>query len=208
LPRILLVDNYFVREKASELEKSIASHGASVTVIGSAGSSAAKFDEFDGVVLSGSPAMLSAEDSEAPYTGEMDAIRRSTVPVLGICFGHQLMSIAYGSEVLQAPSPTKRYVRTEIVGKDALFSGLPKTISVFESHHEIVETVPKDFVLLARSRTSPVAAMRHGKRPLFGVQFHPERNTPERPHGDVFVGNFVRACGRNARIQHSGRKET
>jgi GMP synthase (glutamine-hydrolysing) len=208
LPRILLVDNYFVRDKASELQKSLTSNGASVTVIGSSASSAAKFDEFDGVVLSGSPAMLSEDGSERAYLGEMDAMRGSTVPILGICFGHQLMSLTYGSKVVKARSPTKRFVSTEVLGRDRLFNGLPRRISVFESHHEVVEAVPEGFVLLAKSRTSPVAAMKHGKRPLFGVQFHPERNTPEKPDGDLFVGNFVKVCGRNGRIHQAAEEET
>ncbi len=178
-----------------------------MTVIGSSDSSAAKFDEFDGVVLSGSPAMLSGAGSETPYLGEMDAISGSTVPILGICFGHQLMSMTYGSKVVMAPSPTKRFVSTEVLWKDRLFSGLPKRISVFESHHEVVESVPEGFVLLARSPTSPIAAMKHRERPLFGVQFHPERNTPEKPDGDVFVGNFVQVCGRSGRIHEFARRE-
>jgi GMP synthase (glutamine-hydrolysing) len=194
LPRILLVDNYLVPGRAGELEKSLASNGASVTVIGSSEPTARGFNKFDGVVLSGSPAMLSEEGAENQFSEEMEAIKRSQVPILGICFGHQLMGLAYGSKVIKAPRPTKRYVETEVLLKDALFSGLPRRISVYESHYELVDAVPREFLLLARSPTSPIAAMRHSRLPLFGVQFHPERNSPRKPNGDSFVGNFVRAC--------------
>jgi GMP synthase (glutamine-hydrolysing) len=194
LPRILLVDNYLASGKARELEESLASNGASVSVIGSSESTAGRFNDYDGVVLSGSPAMLSEKGSEDQFLDEMNAIKESRVPLLGICLGHQLMGRAYGSRVIKASQPTKKYVDTEVLVKDSLFSGLPERISVYESHYELVETVPKGFLLLARSPTSPIAAMRHRKLPLFGVQFHPERNTTGRPDGDTLIGNFVKAC--------------
>ena len=202
MPRILLVDNYLARGKSRQLEESLASNGASVTVMGSSESTAGRFDEYDGVVLSGSPAMLSEEDSEDQFLDEMNAIEESRAPLLGICFGHQLMGQAYGSRVIKASEPTRKYVDTEVLVNDALFSGLPKRISVYESHYELVETVPRDFLLLARSPTSPIAAMRHRKLPLFGVQFHPERNTTGRPDGDTLVGNFIKACANgNLRVE-------
>lgn len=200
MPRILLVDNYFVEGKISQLRASLAGSGASVTVIGSADSAPERFNEYDGVVLSGSPAMLSEPGSDAPYSGEIEAIRQSRVPVLGICFGHQLMGRAFGSKVVRGAEEIKRYVETEVLAEDSLFAGLPKIISVFESHYEVVETIPKDFVLLARSPTSQIAAMRHGTLPLFGVQFHPERSSESMPDGNVLVGNFVRACARRTII--------
>ena len=200
LPRILLVNNYLVEEKIRQLEASLASNGASVTVIESADSTPKRFNEYDGVVLSGSPAMLSDPGSEAPYSGEIEAIKQSKAPVLGICFGHQLMGRAFGSRVIRGAEEIKRYVETEILVKDPLFARLPRIISVFESHYEVVETLPKDFVLLARSPTSQIAAMGHNALPLIGVQFHPERNSQPMPDGNVLVGNFVRACSRRTII--------
>ena len=200
MPRILLVDNYNVAGKEEQLKKSLESNGATVTLISASDSSPKVFDEHDGVVLSGSPAMLSEDGSEAPFSGEMDAIRASRVPMLGICFGHQLMARAFGSTVLRGPSYTRRYVETEVLANDSLFVGLGKRISVYESHLELVGSVPKDFRLLATSPTSPVAAMRHKRLPIFGVQFHPEQNSAENPDGDTFVRNFVQACTRASRI--------
>ena len=189
-----MVDNYLVHGKAGQLKESLASNGASVSVTGSSESTARRFNEYDGVVLSGSPAMLSEKGSEVQFLDEMNAIKESQAPLLGICFGHQLMGRAYGSRVIRASQLTNRYVDTEVLAKDALFSGLPKRISVYESHYELVETVPEGFLLLAKSPTSPISAMRHRKLPLFGVQFHPERNSAGRPDGDTLVGNFVKAC--------------
>ena len=190
-----MVDNNLVHGKTGELERSLSSNGASVEVLLHSGSSADLFDRFDGVVLSGSSAMLSGQGSQSAFREEVEAVRSSRVPILGVCFGHQLIGLAYGSKVVRAPRPTKRYVETQVLVGDGPFSGLPRTLSVYESHHELVEPLPAGFILLARSETSPVAAMRHRRLPIFGVQFHPERNGPKNPDGDAFIRNFVRGCG-------------
>ena len=57
---------------------------------------------------------------------------------------------------------------------------------------KVVKSLPDGFALLARSETSRIATMKHPGRPLYGVQFHPERFTKEHPEGDAVVGNFLR----------------
>jgi len=194
LPRVLLVDNYLAEGRVKQIEKSLASNGAAVTVIKNGESSADRFNRFDGVVLSGSPAMLSEDGSDLKYSSQMRAIRGARVPVLGVCFGHQLMGRAFGARVIRGPEAIEKYVETEVLVKDPLFAGVAKRMNVYESHYEVVETLPEGFVLTARSPSSPIAAMRHRTLPLIGVQFHPEHNSPERPDGDRFVGNFVKSC--------------
>jgi GMP synthase (glutamine-hydrolysing) len=63
---------------------------------------------------------------------------------------------------------------------------------LLESRHEIVKSLPDGFDLVAKSETSEIATMRHKSRPLYGIQFHPERYTKENPDGNAVVGNFVR----------------
>jgi GMP synthase (glutamine-hydrolysing) A subunit len=195
LPRVLLVDNYFAEGRVKQLEKSLSSNGATVTVIKNAESSAEKFNRFEGVVLSGSPAMLSEKGSEEKYSSQIRAIRDSAVPILGICFGHQLMGRAFDARVIKGPEGIEKYVETEVLVKDPLFEGLANRINVYESHYEEVESLPEGFILTARSACSSIAAMRHRSLPLVGVQFHPEHNSPEKPDGDRFVGNFVKSLG-------------
>ena len=62
---------------------------------------------------------------------------------------------------------------------------------LLESRHEVVSALPEGFRLLAKSETSPIAAMRHESRPLYGIQFHAERYTEENPAGRAVIGNFV-----------------
>jgi len=195
LPKLLLVNNYgpSSADRALILKHSLERAGASVEVASWAGASSSLFSRFDGVVLSGSHEMLSRERTRQKFASEAEAVVSSTVPFLGICFGHQLIGHAFGSRVLPLQSPVKGYVDVEVVSDDRLFSGLPGTITVLESHHEVVTSLPPGFVLLARSRTSDICAMRKEGSQIYGVQFHPERSSGKKPHGQSVLSNFVRS---------------
>ena len=193
--RVLAVNNYPTEERFEKLRKCIDTTGADVTSISWNGTAASKFSEFDGVVLSGSPDMMSEKGTQKKFRAEIEALRDSQVPILGVCFGHQMMACAFGSRVIKDEENVLRFVKTTVLKDDPLFSGLPSEMMLLESRHEIVESLPEGFSLLARSETSPIAAMKHQRRPLYGVQFHPERYSQENPAGMKVVGNFVRLLG-------------
>lgn len=195
MPGVLTVNNYSSGEWFESLTASLTSNGARVTEAAATDSSASLFNKYDGVVLSGSQAMLSEQRVQSKYAAEMEAIRGTRVPLLGICFGLQLIGCAYGSKVVKKGPMIREYVDTQILKSDALFSGLPRTIRVLESHEEVLEPLPKGFELLATSRTSPIAAVRHSKLTMRGLQFHPERNDSTNPHGNTVVANFVKSLG-------------
>ena len=190
--RVLAVNNYPTRERFERLENCLVENGADVTSVDWGEEKASRFNGFDGVVLSGAPDMMSEVVTQRKFTSEVEAVRESAVPVLGVCFGHQLMAHAFGSEVVTEPENVLRFVKTTVLLKDPLFRGLPKEVMLLESRHEIVRNLPPGFLQLARSDTTPLAAMKHEKRPLYGVQFHPERYTSDNPAGKTVVGNFVR----------------
>jgi GMP synthase (glutamine-hydrolysing) len=191
LPRVLVVNNYPTRERVLRLEKCLEEGGAEVLSSEWAEVSARKFDACDGVVLSGSPEMLSESKTQAKYEAEARAVRESDVPVLGICFGHQLMAHAFGAKVVRDKEPVLGMVKTKVVKEDPLFSGLPRSMMLLESRYEVVASLPEGFSLLAKSATSAIAAMRHNRRLLYGVQFHPERYTQANAEGREVVRNFV-----------------
>jgi GMP synthase (glutamine-hydrolysing) len=192
LVRVLAVNNYPTPERFERLRLCIEGNGALVTSVEWNGLSRGMFDSFDGVVLSGSPDMMSEEKTRVKFTLESEAIFESKVPVLGVCFGHQMIARAFGTEVVKDGRHVLDMVKTNVLAEDPLFEGLPKSLMLLESRHEVVKSLPGGFRLLARSATSEVAAMKHGKRTLYGVQFHPERYTKENPEGNKVVGNFVR----------------
>jgi len=73
-----------------------------------------------------------------------------------------------------------------------IFSGLPETITVWESHCDEVKSLPPDFVCTATNQVSDIQAMQHTSLPLFGVQFHPELFDEEHPHGRTILENFLK----------------
>lgn len=190
--RVLAVNNYPSDERFDRLRKCLELNGASVTAVGWNGCSPSEFGRFDGVALSGSPDMLSEERARLKYAEEMESIRGTATPLLGVCFGLQLIATAFGSEVVKDARPVLDFVSTDLIVDDPLFAGIPKPASLLESRHEVVKSVPSGFRLIARSETSPIAGVRHEKLPIYGVQSHPERYSSQHPDGNLLVGNFVR----------------
>lgn len=143
-----------------------------------------------GIVLSGGPASVYAEG--AP-TLDPELLRMG-IPVLGICYGMQVMAHSLGGEV--AKTGTSEYGKTDMkVGDDSLlFRALPRKQSAWMSHRDTVSSVPQGFKAVASSKGSMVAAMENVTGRLYGVQFHPE--VAHTPYGlDIFKNFLYEVCG-------------
>jgi GMP synthase (glutamine-hydrolysing) len=145
-----------------------------------------------GVVLSGGPASVYDDDvpSLDPGLLELD------VPVLGICYGMQLMAKVAGGSVRAAEAREYGRARMEVLEADGLFRGFEpgEEITVWMSHGDQIEALPEGFRALGRTETAPVAALRAVDRELYGVQFHPE--VVHTPRGEEILENFVfEVCG-------------
>ena len=151
----------------------------------------------DIVILTGSNFMLSKPDTRMVFQPEMDLVRELDLPILGICFGHQLIGAAYGSKVEDLGHNIREFKEVRLIGEDPLFDGLPGSIRVSESHRQALTRVPEGFRHLAESATSRVEAMCHQKRPIYGVQFHPERSDEKRPHGRIIIQNFLKLAAKS-----------
>ena len=133
---------------------------------------------YRGVVVTGSPAMVSdgADWSEAAAEWLRAAVSEK-IPVLGVCFGHQLLAHALGGRV--GDNPRGRQMGTQPVrltaaaASDELFSQLPGCFPAQTSHQQAVLELPDDAVLLATSPRDALHAFRYGHR-VWGIQFHPE----------------------------------
>ncbi len=191
MTKVLAVNNYPGEERFRRLRSCLEGAGAEVTSVGWEGADVPLFSKHDGVVLSGSPDMMSEDSILAKFSGEVGAIRDSRVPILGVCFGHQMIARAFGSRVVKAPAHVLKFVRTDPVVQGGLFEGLSRHPMLLESRYEVVESLPERFVPLASSETTPIAAMKHRSLPVYGVQSHPERFTKENPEGRALVRNFV-----------------
>jgi len=149
-----------------------------------------------GVILSGGPS--SVYEPGAP--GLPAWVLAGGLPVLGICYGMQLLTHALGGTV--APAGEREYGPADIRldGGDPLWAGLDALQPVWMSHGDRITAPPPGFVPLARSTHSPYAAIRHAERPLYGVQFHPE--VTHTPAGADILRNFaLGVCGCEPRWQ-------
>lgn len=114
----------------------------------------------------------------------MDLIRLAverSIPLLGVCYGHQMIAKTYGGAnvVRKSPAPEFGWVRINQTREHPLFEGLPRTFYSFQAHFEEIRTAPEGMVVTAESERCAIQAFYFEKKPLFGVQFHPERNADE-----------------------------
>lgn len=129
------------------------------------------------IVLSGGPASVYAEGAPTLDVALLEA----GIPVLGICYGFQLMARALGGEVARTGTAEYGATQMSLTGQDAvLFEGLPERLSVWMSHGDAVTAAPAGFRITAKTSTTPVAAFEDASRRLAGVQFHPEVRHCER----------------------------
>ena len=141
-----------------------------------------------GVIISGAPILI----TEIDYTKHLEQfsfLKELTIPVLGICFGHQIIGLLHGA----LPSRQKEdrdWQTIESLEEHPLFDKLPVEFEMMEDHCESI-SLPKDFRLLAVSDACVNEGMCHNSKPLFGVQFHPEVSGNQ---GTLFIENFVNIC--------------
>jgi anthranilate synthase/aminodeoxychorismate synthase-like glutamine amidotransferase len=122
----------------------------------------------------------------------------ATIPILGVCLGHQSIGEAYGGKVVRAPRGVM-HGKTSKVSHDGtgLFEGVPSPLEVMRYHSLVVESasLPKSLVVTAVAVDDPteIHALRHATHPVWGVQFHPESILTQ--HGKRILQNFLRmAC--------------
>jgi GMP synthase (glutamine-hydrolysing) len=111
------------------------------------------------------------------------------VPILGICYGHQMIGKTWGSEVGKGKSAGYGLGEIDVCKKDILFDGIPDSFNVWVSHYDELKTLPEGFTRLAYSDGCEIEAMRHNELPVFGVQFHPE--VWHTDYGENILANFI-----------------
>ena len=117
------------------------------------------------------------------------------LPIFGVCLGHQAMGQAFGGEVIQAQAIMHGKFSEVSHGGGGLFRGIPSPFRATRYHSLAVKrtSVPDCFTVDAWTADGEVMGMSHKRRPVYGVQFHPESIATE--HGHAIVGNFLAAAG-------------
>ncbi|HRP90753.1 MAG TPA: glutamine-hydrolyzing GMP synthase [Edaphocola sp.] len=144
-------------------------------------------DDIKGVILSGSP--FSVNDANAPKP-EVAAWAQK-VPVLGICYGAQLLASQYGAEVGKSSSREYGRAHINLKSEDVFLNGIENGTQVWMSHSDSIKALPEGFSLLADTDSIPVAAFKVNKfeKPVYGIQFHPE--VTHSTQGKIILKNFA-----------------
>ena len=169
-----------------------------------------------GIILSGGPASVS--DEGAPRCDP--AIFTLGAPVLGICYGMQVMTEALGGRVARAPEREYGHARVRLERARSLFGALPEELRVWASHGDFVAVAPPGFAVVATSANAPVAAMEDPTHGLYALLFHPEVAHTEGGTeiirnfaydicgctGDWTMASFVREATERIRAQTGGQR--
>ncbi len=190
MARILVVDNYdsFV----FNIVQYLAQLGAECTVVRNDQVEAAEAAKYDGVLISpgpGTPAKAGVSIAMIKYCAE------HSIPLFGVCLGHQAIGEAFGATVSRAPELL--HGQTSIVyhnGKGVM-TNLPSPFTATRYHSLAVEadTVPDVLEVTSKTDSGVIMSLRHKSLPIEGVQFHPESVLTE--HGHKMLANFLAQCG-------------
>ena len=138
-----------------------------------------------GIIFSGGPASVYEPDAPKPD----ERIYDLGLPILGICYGLQVLTEHFGGKVVKADRHEYGKAELEVLNDEDLFYGLPKKMDVWMSHGDKVVELPKGFEPIAKTENSPFASIRNKEKKIWGVQFHPE--VSHTPLGKDILKNFA-----------------
>lgn len=144
----------------------------------------AELTKFRAIILSGGPQNIS-EGSHVRVDSALFTLKK---PILGICYGMQLLASELGGKIER--SDKREYGRALVTTKPSiLFEGLSESEEVWMSHGDQVQELPNGFTVIGQSETCPIAGMENSKEGVFGIQFHPE--VSHTPNGMRILENFI-----------------
>jgi para-aminobenzoate synthetase component 2 len=190
MARILVIDNYdsFVFNLVQYLQQL----GAECTVVRNDEVEASEAGKYDGVLISpgpGTPDKAGVSIAMIKYCAE------KSIPLFGVCLGHQAIGEAFGATVSRAPELLHGKTSQVIHNGGGVLSNLPSPFTATRYHSLAVEreTVPAVLEITGSTESGVVMSMRHTTLPIEGVQFHPESVLTE--HGHQMLANWLVTCG-------------
>jgi len=190
MSRILVVDNYdsFVYN----LVQYLGQIGAETTVLRNDEVTVDMAHDYDGVLVSPGP----GTPEEAGISIELvKHCAANSIPLFGVCLGHQAIGVAFGGTVSRAPELLHGKTSVVTHANKGVLRDLPSPFTATRYHSLAIEdgTLPDEIEVIARTDSGVIMAVQHKSLPISGVQFHPESVLTE--HGHQMLGNWLVACG-------------
>jgi para-aminobenzoate synthetase component 2 len=190
MARILVIDNYdsFVFNLVQYLQQL----GAECTVVRNDEVEASEAAKYDGVLISPGPG---TPDKAGVSIAMINFCAENSIPLFGVCLGHQAIGEAFGATVSRAPELLHGKTSQVIHNGAGVLANLPSPFTATRYHSLAVErdTVPAVLEITGSTESGVVMSMRHTTLPIEGVQFHPESVLTE--HGHLMLANWLVKCG-------------
>lgn len=190
MARILVIDNYdsFVFNLVQYLQQL----GAECTVVRNDEVEASEAAKYDGVLVSPGPG---TPDKAGVSIAMINFCAEKSIPLFGVCLGHQAIGEAFGATVSRAPELLHGKTSQVIHNGKGVLTNLPSPFTATRYHSLAVErdTVPTVLEITGETESGVVMSMRHTTLPIEGVQFHPESVLTE--HGHLMLANWLVRCG-------------
>jgi len=147
-------------------------------------------EKVSGIILGGSNLKYSNKLCACSINNNIISLLEFNVPILGICFGYQTLSMAYGGNVTSMGKMVDTRKKVQLK-KSKIFKGLKKEEKFKFMHGDYVDEIPKSFKVIAKTSNGMVQGIQHKIKPIYGVQFHPEISGKS---GEVLLDNFLNMC--------------
>ena len=146
-------------------------------------------DDVEGFILSGGPESSNIEGNPTIHQDIFDTKK----PILGLCYGMQVLSFQEGGKVINEGKKEFGYAELNLLSESKIFENTDTIIDVWMSHGDKVDSLPAGYEITASSPNSPIAAFQNQEKKYFGLQFHPE--VTHTKYGKEIIKNFVDICG-------------
>ena len=157
-----------------------------------------RLKDISGVILTGGP----KKPSPRNLTNDDKALEELSVPILGICLGHQTVATHFGATIIPLKKNQNKVEKIKITRpKDPIFKGIKSNAYLREFHKYSVKDIPEDFILLAKSKACKIEAMKHKAKKIYSFQGHPEISGMD---GLIILRNFLKMCGIRFVLEHNG----
>ncbi len=184
--KILVIDNgsRFLPQLLKKLAKQ------KVTIVRRGFLGRRRLPDFDVAILSGGHGR-SIVNHRKFYKSEIEFVKKSKKPILGICLGFEIIAVAFGGKLSRLGKKEERgEVKIDALERDGILKRIPKTFDAYEAHKWVLKGAPCQLVSVAQS-VDGIEILKHRARPIYGLQFHPEA-TDRKGIGYKILANFLR----------------